>query len=101
MIPRELKTINAFDDPTQVDKLLKRKLSLSLISSSKTPTLKEKLYKSQKGMCSLCNKIIDPDYLHYNSVHIHHINPIKTGGKKISLSNLALAHAWCHREHKH
>lgn len=57
------------------------------------PTLKEKLFKSQKGVCSMCNKVIDPDYLHYNSVHIHHIEPIKKGGNKFALKNLTLTHS--------
>lgn len=93
LLPDNLKPINAFDDPTVVDRLKGMKLNLSLISSSKTPTLKEKLFKTQKGLCFMCNKFIDPDYLHYNSVHIHHINPIKSGGSKFALKNLALTHS--------
>lgn len=63
--------------------------------------LKEKLFKKQEGNCQLCGKMIDFEYLHLNSVHIHHILPIKSGGDKFSLKNLALTHSWCHREHKH
>lgn len=92
-IPEDLKAINAFDDPVMVDKLIRMKLNLSLISSPKTPTLKEKLFKTQKGQCFLCDKLIDYDYLHYNSVHIHHIQSIKSGGTKFALKNLALTHS--------
>lgn len=93
LLPDYLKPSNAFDDPIVVDKLIRMKLNLSLISSPKTPTLKEKLFKSQKGLCFMCGKAIDSDYLHYNSVHIHHINPIKSGGDKFALKNLALTHS--------
>lgn len=92
-LPENLKTVNAFDDLLRVEELIRVKLNLALMSSPKTPTLKEKLFKKQKGICSLCDKIIDPDYLHYNSVHIHHINPIKSGGKKFAFNNLSLTHS--------
>lgn len=44
-------------------------------------------------MCTMCNKIIDYDYIHNNSVHIHHIEPIKKGGNKFTLKNLTLVHS--------
>lgn len=90
LLPEELKAVNAFDDTIMVERLIKLKLNVSLISTPKTPTLKEKLFKLQKGLCSLCYKTINPDYLHYNNVHIHHIEPIKKGGTKFALKNLAL-----------
>ena len=99
LIPNTLLNVHAFED--KISTLLKLKLRISLLSSPKTPTLKEKLYKKQEGKCHLCDNIIDFEYLHQNSVHIHHIMPIKSGGDKFSLKNLALTHSWCHREHKH
>nr|AYE93198.1 hypothetical protein C0995_000021 [Termitomyces sp.] len=99
LIPNTLLNVHAFED--KISELIKLKLRISLQSSSKTPTLKEKLYKKQEGKCHLCDKMIDFEYLHQNSVHIHHIMPIKSGGDKFSLKNLALTHSWCHREHKH
>ncbi len=101
LLPEKHRATHAFDDPVKVEKLKQLKLEVALLASPQTPTLKEKLFKIQKGNCSLCNKPIDPDYLHFNSVHIHHINPIKSGGNKYTLNNLALTHAWCHRAHKH
>lgn len=99
LLPTKLRTINAFDDG--IDKIIMFKLKLALTTSAKTPTLKEKLFKLQDGLCTMCNKPIEFDYLHFNTVHIHHKNPIKKGGDKLALKNLALTHSWCHREHKH
>ncbi len=99
LIPNTLLNVHAFDD--KISELIKLKLKLSLITSPKTPTLKEKLYKKQEGRCTMCDKMIEVEYLHQNMTHIHHISPIKSGGDKFSLKNLALTHSWCHREHKH
>lgn len=99
LIPKTLLNVHAFED--KISELIKLKLRISLLSSPKTPTLKEKLYKKQEGKCHLCDKMIDFEFLHQNSVHIHHIMPIKSGGDKFSIKNLALTHSWCHREHKH
>ena len=101
LMPESIRTIKAFDHPKEVELIQKWKLKLALLSSSKTPTLKEKLFRIQKGNCYLCGGIIDPDYLHYDSVHIHHIKPIKNQGSKFALKNLALTHIWCHRKHEH
>ncbi len=92
-LPKELRSVNAFDDPTITSKIVKLKLNLALMSSSKTPTLKEKLFSKQKGVCSICSKVIDPDYLYQDGTHIHHIEPIKKGGNKFALRNLALTHS--------
>lgn len=92
LIPENLKTIHGFDDPVEVERLIRHKLQLALTTSPKTPTLKEKLFKIQKGNCLLCDKAIDPEFLHYKTVHIHHKEPIKSKGSKHAFSNLALAH---------
>lgn len=99
LLPVEMRDINAFEE--KISKIIMFKLRLSLSTTPKTPTLKEKLFKLQKGQCAMCEKPIDFDYLHFNSVHIHHKSPIKKGGDKFALKNMALAHSWCHREHKH
>lgn len=101
LLPEDVKMINAFDDYKVVERLIRLKLNISIISTPKTPTLKEKLFKSQNGTCSMCNKIINLDYLYHNSVHIHHINPIMKRGTKFALKNLTLVHSGCHRAHKH
>jgi RNA-directed DNA polymerase len=99
VLPLTLRLFHAFHP--KIDELIKFKLGLSLLSSPKTPTLKEILFKSQKGLCGLCNNPIDFDSLHLNTVHIHHIEPIKKGGNKFKLSNLTITHSWCHSKHKH
>lgn len=91
MLPVNLREIHAFHP--RIEEVRKFKLALALLNSSKTPSLKEKLFKSQKGLCELCNRPIDETYLLQNSVHIHHIMPIKNGGDKFKLSNLALTHS--------
>jgi hypothetical protein len=91
LIPNTLLNVHAFED--KIDELVKLKLKISLISTPKTPTLKEKLYKIQKGKCSMCSKEIDYNYLHLNTIHIHHVAPIKSGGDKFVLKNLALTHS--------
>lgn len=98
-LPVKLREVHAFDD--RAKEIIKQKLQLSLLATPKTPTLKEKLFKKQGGNCSLCGKEINYDKLHFNTAHIHHINPISIGGQKFALKNLALTHLWCHREHKH
>jgi len=99
VIPVSLRHIHAFSD--DVDKLKRFKLKLAIASSSRTPSLKEKLFIIQNGLCHICQREIDSDYLMYNTIHIHHINPIKYGGNNFALNNLALTHIWCHRKHKH
>lgn len=101
LLPEYLRTCHAFEDLAKVGKIMKMKLNIALMSSPKTPTLKEQLFKKQEGVCYLCKEFINPEYLHFNSVHIHHIDPIKKGGNKYSIKNLALTHIWCHRQHKH
>lgn len=91
LLPTELRNVNAFDE--RITETIMFKLKLTLTTSAKTPTLKEKLYKLQKGQCSMCNRIIEFENLHFNTVHIHHINPIKKGGDKLTLKNLALTHS--------
>ena len=99
VLPLNLRMVHAFHP--KIDELIKFKLGLSLLSTPKTPSLKEKIFKSQKGLCGLCNNPIDFESLHLNTVHIHHIESIKKGGNKFKLSNLTITHSWCHHKHKH
>jgi RNA-directed DNA polymerase len=99
LLPEKLRNVNAFDK--EIKEVIDKRLKLTLEISPKTPTLKEKLFKIQKGKCWICDQLIDYEYLHYNTIHIHHINPIMKGGSKFALKNLAITHSWCHREHNH
>ena len=98
-LPTELRSIHAFHK--DIDKIIEHKLKVSLLESAKTPTLKDKLFTIQKGLCSICNRPINFETLHENYCHIHHINPIVKGGNKFNVKNLTITHAWCHRKHVH
>lgn len=99
VLPVNLRGVHAFHE--DIGLLKKFKFSLAIASSSRTPSIKEKLFKKQEGLCSLCHREIDPNFLMHNSIHIHHIEAIKDGGNKFALKNLTLTHIWCHRKHKH
>jgi Group II intron, maturase-specific domain/Reverse transcriptase (RNA-dependent DNA polymerase)/HNH endonuclease len=99
IVPKDLKKVHAFHD--NIKALIKFKLNVALMASPQTPTLKEKLFKIQKGLCGICDLPIDFDKLLLNHTHIHHIEPIKKGGNKYKLTNLSLTHVWCHRKLKH
>jgi CRISPR/Cas system Type II protein with McrA/HNH and RuvC-like nuclease domain len=99
LLPVQLRNIHAFHQ--NLDKLIAQKLQVSLLESAKTPLLKDKLYYIQKGLCYICNRTIEYDKLHENYCHIHHIQPIATGGNKFNIKNLSITHSWCHRKHIH
>lgn len=90
-LPNKLRHIHAFH--ADIDQIQQHKLKVSLIESSKTPTLKDELYTLQKGLCSLCHRAIKHETLHDKTCHIHHINPISKGGSKFNKNNLTLTHA--------
>lgn len=91
MLPLNVREIHAFHP--RIEEVKKFKLALTLLNSSKTPSLKEKLFKIQKGKCSLCDRPIEGDDLLQNTVHINHIESIKKGGDKFKVTNLALTHS--------
>jgi hypothetical protein len=97
VLPLNLNLVHAFHH--KIDELIKFKLGLSLLSSPKTPTLKEKIFKSHRGLCGLCSNTIDFETLHLNTVNIHLIKPKKKGENNFKLSNLTISHSWCHNNH--
>lgn len=99
LIPLNLRNVHAFED--KIIEIIRLKLKIALLSTPSNPTLKEKLFKRQEGLCYLCHKMINYEYLHLNTAHIHHIKAIKAGGDKFAIKNLALTHSWCHYEYKH
>ncbi len=60
------------------------------------PSLKEKLYRQQKGICSFCSELLEPLDA---GLDIHHSIPISKGGDKSSMKNMTLTHRACHIEH--
>jgi HNH endonuclease len=90
ILPLNLRSVHAFHE--KIQSIIKFKLNLAILSIPDTSTLKEKLFKKQKGICGLCGKIVRAENLLENTTHIHHIKPIYNGGNKLKLSNLALVH---------
>jgi 5-methylcytosine-specific restriction endonuclease McrA len=91
VLPLNLNLVHAFHH--KIDELIKFKLALSLLSSPKTPSLKEKIFKSHRGLCGLCGNTIDFETLHLNTVNIHLIKTKKKGENNFKLSNLTISHS--------
>lgn len=64
----------------------------------KALSLKQKLYRRQKGVCSFCGRTLNLNPNKTN-LQIHHIIPISKGGDKSSMKNMSLLHKDCHFEH--
>jgi len=54
-------------------------------------SLKEKLFKRQKGICLICSQVLKED------LEIHHLTKISLGGSKSKISNMVLLHKECHK----
>lgn len=95
-IPKKLIGIHAYHE--NVNKLKDWNLKNNIKALGEYANLKEKLYRTQKGLCWLCKKDIkDPN----KNMHIHHIHPIYKGGSRNKFKNLALLHKECHYGFKH
>ena len=65
--------------------------------NAKDNELKQRLFKKQSGLCSICGETIDESRLDDGSyVHIDHIKPLSKGGAATE-DNAGLAHAVCNR----
>jgi RNA-directed DNA polymerase len=95
-IPDEIKDIHAYDK--DYFKLIEFQTQANFLSLGKDESYKGKLFKSQKGICVICNKpLIVDSYLKFGNLHLDHIEPISEGGSKTSMKNLRLIHIWCHQ----
>lgn len=57
------------------------------------PKALAKIIAKTKGICKLCNEPL----LHSEELDVHHIHPIKLGGKN-NISNLIVLHSTCHKQ---
>lgn len=98
-IPKSMKSIHGFHPDYMKLELFNYKVSIKAIPFS--GTLKEKLFKKQKGLCFICNKtLMNPETLEiFTNLNIHHIDPISQKGSKSNRKNLILVHNWCHLKH--
>ena len=64
-------------------------------NNKKFITLNDKLNIRQRGICSVCLKIMQ---IGEEDLHIHHIKPIGAGGSRSNLKNMELLHKSCHYE---
>jgi len=66
-------------------------------------SLKERLLKRQKNLCTHCNEtLLGFEGVYGNSnLHIHHTKPIYKGGSRNDISNMVLLHSWCHYDIDH
>jgi len=95
-LTNEFKKIHAYHEDSI--KLWKFNLKNKIRSMTMFSSLKEKLFKKQKGICPLCNFEIDFE-LDKNLLQIDHIQPISEGGSKNFIKNMRLVHTRCHQKH--
>lgn len=96
-LPNILKEIQSYD--IEYLKLIEYNVNNQIRSMGKYGSNKEKLFKKQKGICPLCEKMIDFENIHSKDLHIDHIIPISKQGSKRLLSNMRLVHKICHILH--
>lgn len=95
--PNNLKSIHAYD-PNYL-KLIQFNVDNQIKAMGKFDSIKEKLFKKQKGICIICNNYIHIDNIHSTELHIDHIIPILKKGRKSAISNMRLLHKYCHVKH--
>lgn len=92
-LENKFKHIHAYHEKVKdVEEFINKQL---INNKWKHKSLKEKLFKTQKGVCSYCHKTIELDK---EDTEIHHKVAISKGGSRCKLKNMALLHKICHYE---
>ena len=101
VLPNKYLTIHGYH-PNYM-KIVEHNTNVNLKAGGIHASLKERLLKRQKNLCTHCNEtLLSFEGVYGNSnLHIHHINPIYKGGSRNDISNMVLLHSWCHYDIDH
>jgi RNA-directed DNA polymerase len=95
-IPDEINNIHAYNKDYL--KLVEFQTQTNFLMLGKEESFKGRLFKSQKGICVICNKpLIIDSYLKFGNLHLDHIQPFSKTGSNTSMKNFRLIHFWCHQ----
>ena len=98
-VPQNLRVIHAYH--SDISKFIEWSVKANQQAMGPFSNRKNKLYKKQKGLCSICKTPFTEQELFNNKTHIHHITPIYKGGRPDLESNMTLVHSLCHRSIDH
>jgi CRISPR/Cas system Type II protein with McrA/HNH and RuvC-like nuclease domain len=90
-IPDEINNIHAYNKDYL--KLVEFQTQTNFLMLGKEESFKGRLFKSQKGICVICNKpLIIDSYLKFGNLHLDHIQPFSKTGSNTSMKNFRLIH---------
>ena len=101
VLPNKYLTIHGYH-PNYM-KIVEHNTNVNLKAGGIYASLKERLFKRQKNLCTHCNEtLLGFEGVYGNSnLYIHHISPIYKGGSRNDISNMVLLHSWCHYDIDH
>ena len=98
-VPQNLRVIHAYH--SDISKFIEWSVKANQKAMGPFSNRKNKLYKKQKGLCSICKNPFTEQELFNNKTHIHHLTPISKGGRPDLESNMTLVHSLCHKSIDH
>ena len=98
-VPQNLRIIHAYH--SDILKFIEWSVKANQKVMGPFSSRKSKLYKKQKGLCSICKIPFTEQELFNNKTHIHHIMPIYKEGRPDLESNMTLVHSLCHKSIDH